>query len=119
MNKKTFIADGRNYQKGSRWIKIQHDIIRGKNHCLYDYKDNDNSISFFTHNSKKYAISQFIQLSYPIMIEINEEDTAIIGGYDIECSYKPYLLEISNCGEYVRLWEEVSEFQLNLQNLEH
>ena len=105
MNKKTFIADGRSYQKSSRWIKIQNGEVKNKNHSLYDYKEDDNSITYFTHSGKRYAISQFMRLSYPIMIE----EEGIIGGYDIECSYKPYLLEISDCGEYARLWEEVSD----------
>ena len=105
MNKKTFVADGRSYQKGSRWIKVQNGEVKNKNHSLYDYKEEDNSITYFTNSGRKYAISQFMSLTYPIIIE----DEAIIGGYDIECSYKPYLLEISDCGEYARLWEEVSD----------
>ena len=105
MNKKTFVADGRSYQKGSRWIKVQNGEVKNKKHSLYDYKEDDNSITYFTHSGKRYAISQFMRLSYPIMIE----EEGIIGGYDIECSYKPYLLEISDCCEYVRLWEEVSD----------
>ena len=106
MNKKTFVGDdGRSYQKGSRWIKIQDREVKNKKHSLYDYKEDDNSITYFTHSGKRYAISQFMRLSYPIMIE----EEGIIGGYDIECSYKPYLLEISDCGEYARLWEEVSD----------
>ena len=105
MNKKTFVGDdNRKYQKSSRWIKIHSRIIKSKNHSLYDYKEDDNSITYFTHSGKRYAISQFMRLSYPIMIE-----EGIIGGYDVETSYKPYLLEISDCGEYVRLWEEVSD----------
>ena len=106
MNKKTFIGnDNRKYQKSSRWIKIHDRIIKSKKHSLYGYKGEGDSIAYFTHRGKKYAISQFIKLSYPIMIE----EEGIIGGYDIECSYKPYLLEISDCCEYVRLWEEVSD----------
>ena len=106
MNKKTFVGDdGRSYQKGSRWIKIQDREVKNKKHSLYDYKEDDNSITYFTHSGKRYAISQFMRLSYPIMIE----EEGIIGGYDIECSYKPYLLEISDCGEYARLWEDVSD----------
>ena len=45
MNKKTFIADGRSYQKSSRWIKIQNGEVKNKNHSLYDYKEDDNSIT--------------------------------------------------------------------------
>ena len=105
MNKKTFVADGRSYQKGSRWIKVQNGEVKNKNHSLYDYKEDDNSITYFTHSGIKYAISQFMMLKFPIIIE----NVAIIGGYDIECSYKPYLLEIEEGCEYVRLWEEVSD----------
>lgn len=106
MNKKTFVGDdNRKYQKSSRWIKIQYSTIKNRNHSLYNYKEEDNSITYFTNSGKKYAISQFMRLSYPIIIE----DVAIIGGYDSEMPYKPYLLELSDCCEYVRLWEEVYE----------
>ena len=106
MNKKTFIAnDGRKYQKSSRWIKIQYSTIKNKKHSLYNYKEDDNSIAFFTNSGKKYAISQFIQMPHLVLLQ----DMAIIGGYDISTSYKPYLLEMSGCAEYVRLWEEVSD----------
>jgi len=106
MNKKTFVGDdNRKYQKQSRWIKINFGIIKNKNNSLYSYTEKDSSIAYFTHSGKKYAISQFMRLSYPITIE----EEGIIGGYDVENSYNPYLLEISDSGEYVRLWEEVSD----------
>ena len=108
MNKIFIGDDNRKYQK-SRWIKVQYDTIKRSNHSLYNYMEGDNSITFFVKNGIKYAISQFMRLSYPTTIEVNEDDIAIIGGYDTETSYKPYLLEISDCGEYVRLWEEVSD----------
>ena len=106
MSKKIFTADdGRKYQKGSEWIKIHFGMIKNKKHSLYDYKEEDNSITYFTNSGKKYAISQFMRLSYPITIE----DIGIICSYDTTCSYKPFLLELSDCCEYVRLWEEVYE----------
>ena len=92
MSKKIFTADdGRKYQKGSEWIKIHFDIVKNKKHSLYDYAEGeDNSITYFTNSGKKYAISQFMRLSYPITIEENSK-IAIISAYDVECSYKPYL----------------------------
>ena len=76
----------------SRWIKLY---------------SNMNGSYWFKHYGKRYKLDQFLRLSYPMFYEDNEGKTGIIGGYDGEQWYNPYLLEVHPDGEYIRLWEEL------------
>lgn len=98
------------YEKASRWIKIRYMYITEK-HSLWDYAEpcslaNKRQLCCFKHKDKLYAIDQFMRLSYPIMFDDTNGDQVIIGGYDSASYYNPYLLEIDDGGEYVRLWIE-------------
>ena len=99
------------YRRASRWIKIKYDVV-GPRHSLYDYAEGDfcsdmgddlRSLCHFKHNGRDYAIGQFLRMDYPIELE----DGSIICGYDGENWYKPFMVEIDNYGEHIRLYEEV------------
>ena len=91
------------YKRVSRWIKIQYDMVTSR-HSLWDYAENNEGIlTHFRHGGRDYAIGQFMRLSPPIFLE----DNSIICGYDATEWYRPYLIEIDEYGEYVRLYEEI------------
>lgn len=106
------------YKKASRWIKIQYLYIT-KKHSLWEYADYHDEFNkkrcllCFRHGGKLYAIDQFMRLSYPIIFEDKNGDNVIIGGYDSTNWYNPYLLEINDNCEYVRLWNEVENNEEN------
>ena len=112
---KTIIAqDGRKYNRVSRWIKIKSKYVT-RRHALSDYADfcDTNSekigiLSYFRHDGKEYSIGQFMRTSCPIFLDENGK-TSCISGYDCTQYYKPFLCEIDNDCEYVRLYEEIEE----------
>ena len=93
------------YRKASRWIKVEYTIISPRNR-LADYADKDDgehlNLTCFRFKGKQYALGQFMQLAYPIMLE----DGSIISGYDATQSYRPLMIVIHTNGEAVRLWSE-------------
>jgi hypothetical protein len=94
------------YIKASRWIKINCTYVT-KRHQLFDYAEPCGDLIYFRHKGKLYALGQFYQLNYPIMIEDEEGKLIVIGSYDYTEYYKPYFLEVDEYCENVRLWEEV------------
>jgi len=99
--------DNRNYRTASRWIKINYTLVTPR-HRLYDYSD-DGNLCFFRHNNMMYAIGQFERLAYPIMWNDDNGKLQHLSGYDCTSWYNPYLIEIDDGGEYVRLWLEVAD----------
>lgn len=96
------------YKKVSRWIKIKYILITNR-HSLADYAekyDDKLLVMCFSHKGRLYAFDQFIRLSYPIMFEDNDGKTTVLSGYDSANWYNPFLIEIHQDGEYIRLWEE-------------
>lgn len=95
----------------SRWIHLEFKYVT-KNHSLYDYgeayseEEGKRSVYIFKHNNRLYALNQFERLSYPMFFEENGKKL-FVSGYDSTQFYYPYLIEISDCGEYVRLYEEL------------
>lgn len=95
----------------SRWIRIQYSYNVTRRHSLFDYVDTydgDNTLAWFRHNSRKYAIGQFEMLAYPIFFDDEYGKLAYLSGYDATQWYKPYLIEIHPDGECIRLYEEVN-----------
>lgn len=98
------------YKKISRWIKIKYIYVTNR-HSLSDYAELDEEnnkllLCCFSHKGKLYAIGQFMRLPYPIMFDDTDGKLNVIGGCDATSYYNPYLLEIDDNGEYVRLWQE-------------
>lgn len=99
--------DNRQYKTASRWIKVQFKDVTPR-HRLYDYSDNG-SLDCFIHNNRLFALGQFDRLTYPVFYEDDEGKLQYLSGYDCTQWYKPYLIEIDPCGEYIRLWNDVTE----------
>lgn len=100
------------YKKASRWIKIKTAYITER-HSLYDYADdfdcvdNKRELLYFIHKGRQYALDQFMRISTPITFTDRDGKLTVLSGYDCTDYYNPYLLEVDNNGEYVRLWNEV------------
>ena len=77
-------VDGRQHNRVSKWIHIEYRCITSK-HSLYDYAD-DGVLICFRHDGKLHYLS----------------------GYDCNEWYKPYLCEIDDGGEYIRLYQEIN-----------
>lgn len=86
--------NGRKYTTKSRWIRIRF---------------NANGDCYFTHYGKRYKLDQFERVHYPIMWEDKEGKLQYLSGYDTQCWYKPFLIEIHPDCECVRLWEQITE----------
>lgn len=103
-----------NIIKVSRWIKIKDELVTSR-HSLYEYGYSDESpesskrrwVSCFRHGGRLWALDEFLRVSWPIYTDAKTGEDVIISGYDGGNYYNPYLLEISDGGEYVRLWEEL------------
>ncbi len=103
--KATNIKSNWGYTKVSRWIKIDYTIV-SPNHQLADYADNSGEelwLNFFRYKGKQYALGQFMRLYNPIILE----DGSTLSGVDCTSAFNPLIIEISQDGEGVRLWEEV------------
>jgi hypothetical protein len=114
MNGKQFqTKDNTTIQRVSRWIKLRRVTVT-KRHSLAEYADfagtdnpNEGTLTYFIHNGKKYAYGQFSRLSYPTFFEDEDGKTSYLSGYDNTEWYKPYLIEVDECCEYVRLYLEI------------
>ena len=114
MKTRIITTDGKTLFRVSRWIRVENKLVT-KRHSLFDYSDRYGMedgygyLTVFRHNGKQYAVEQFMRLSYPITYE-DENGINVIGAYDSEQWYKPYLLEMDPNGDYyIRLYEEALE----------
>ena len=121
-NMKTIAAnDGKEIVRISRWIKIRQNYNVSKRNSLYYYATDENGyregqtnynpenglyLDYFKFNGRTYAIEHFYRMDYPIFFENEDGKTSYIAGYDGENYYNPFLIEIDECGENVRLYEE-------------
>ena len=115
---KTFTTtNGQKIQRVSRWIKVNTAYNITERHSLFYYAEqfdeNENMLDYFIHKGKKYAINQFYRFNTmfnpsvaPTFYENNEPTR--IAGYDSENYYNPILIELSECGEAVRVYQEVT-----------
>ena len=101
-------VDGRKYRRVSRWIKINEDIVT-KKHSLYDYADADGFLYYFRHNGRLYALGQFMRFTTPAFYEDKYGKLQYLSGYDCTDYYRPYICEVDDCGEYIRLYQEIIE----------
>ena len=108
---KTFqTKDGKEITRLSRWIKVRTDYNITERHSLYYYAndcgDGGKCVDYFIFRDRKYAIGQFFILDYPIFFEDTDGKTTYLCGYDCENYYNPLLIEIADCGEYVRVYSD-------------
>ena len=103
----------RKIERKSRWIHVDYLYIT-KKHSLWDYvdkydieEDGKACLICFRHGGRLYALDQFMRLSYPIFFEDETGKEAFLSGYDCTDYYNPYLIEIEDGGEYIRLYQEV------------
>ena len=114
--------------RNSRWIKRITNYKPNKRNSLYYYTcdgygyregtENYNPsehggkfLDYFRYKGRNYAIEQFISCSspwgcIPYSWEDKEGKLNFISGYDSENYFNPLLIEISDCGEYIRVYEE-------------
>lgn len=81
------------YKTISRWIRIRFTLAGGR--------------AYFLFRNRRYHLDEFMWINPPIMWEDAEGKLNHISAYDSGNWYNPLLLEMDDCGEYVRLWEEV------------
>lgn len=115
MSKIINTIDGKKIKRVSRWLKIRSTYGITARHSLYDFCDtyNDNSIDYFIYKGKKYALGQFMRFGgccTSAYIQWYENGKlCFLSGYDCTNFYNPLLIEVSECGEAVRLYMEVDE----------
>lgn len=100
----------------SRFIRIRSECVTNR-HSLFDYCDGDSeydgkrTLDYFVFKGKKYALNQFLRLGSPFIPEkyqfIENDKMQFLSGVDSENYYNPLLIELDECGEYVRVYEEV------------
>lgn len=111
---KTIITtkDGRNYERVSRWIKIENRLVT-KRHILFDYadtlhcSDDEGMLTCFRYHNKLYAIGQFMWFEHPEFYYDSDGKEQFLCGYDCTQWYKPLCCEIDDSGEHIRLYEEL------------
>jgi hypothetical protein len=124
------IDDRYKYRRVSRWIQIRQNYNPGKRNRLWDYVTDENGrhpyqdnfspenglfLDYFIFNGRTYAIEQFIGFGsiadcighHTGYIENGEK--YYLSGFDSEDYYRPILLELDDCGERVRVYEEVQK----------
>jgi hypothetical protein len=115
MSKIINTIDGKKIRRVSRWIRIRSEYNITPRHSLYDYCDtySDNSIDYFMFKGKKYALGQFVKFGgcciTPYIQWYESDKLFFLSGYDCTNYYNPLLIEIDECGEAVRLYEEVRD----------
>lgn len=119
---KTIItSDGKEIKRLSRWIRINHNYNVNKRNSLYYYATDENGyregqtnynpknglyLDYFRFGGRNYAIEQFLRIDYPIFFENENGKTSYISGYDSENYYNPIMIEVDDCGEYVRVYSD-------------
>ena len=122
MSKEIVTKGGSTIRRISRWIKIRQNYSPNKRNPLWYYVTDGNGyregeekfnidsglfLDYFVWNGRKWAIGQFLHLSYPMMWEDENGKICWISGYDSEDYYNPILIELDENCEMVRVYEEV------------
>ena len=112
-------------ERVSRWIKIHNAKVSKRNSLAY-YASDENGyregqekfdgsnglfVYYFQFQGVKYALDRFISChsmwASTIMFYDENDKLNYISGYDEENYYNPLLIEIDDCGEYVRVYQEI------------
>lgn len=121
-------SDGNRIERVSKWIKIRSLPVT-KRHALWDYAtdgsgyhpyqnrfnpENGVFLDYFRFEGKQYALEQFLSTSStfmgaynPYYTANNVDDYVILSGYEADEYFHPLLIELDECGEYVRLYKEL------------
>lgn len=120
-------TEGKTLYRLSNWTRIQEAYnVTSRNEQLGYYRTDENGYRegqanfdptngtfcrFFRFHGRKYAIDRFLLMCSPFgcagSMAWNEKDGLHnIAAYDAENYFNPLLIEISDCGEYVRVFLE-------------
>lgn len=104
-------TDGRQVRPLSRWITIQCATVTAR-HSLAQYAEEDGTLWFFRWQGRRYALGQFIRYGCPWGPPVPpmwEEADGLhhMAGLDAEDYRNPIQIELSECCEAVRVWQEV------------
>ena len=125
--KEIVTKDGGTLMCISRLIKVHQAYNITARHCLYYYCTDENGfcpgqsgfnpengtfLDFFRFNGRKWALNQFIAFGgvvggVPPMWEDEHGKLRCLTGYDSENYYNPIMIELSDGGDYVRVYQEV------------
>lgn len=119
----------RDFKRVSRWIKVKQNYNPCPRNGLWDFVNDENGykpyqeqfnpanglhLDYFRHNGRNYAIEQFYSLGNPFYMPVtyqyrdeNEKDCFLSGVDMYGDLYHPIYIEMDDCGEYVRVYEEV------------
>ena len=121
MRKEIVTKDGKTIIRRSRWIRVRQAYNVTPRHSLAYYAMDENGyregqsrydpsngtyLDYFVWNGRKWALEQFLRLDYPVFWEDEEGKLQYLSGYDGENYRDPILIELDECGEYVRVYEE-------------
>ena len=112
--KKITCNDGKEIIRISRWIKVNTEFDITPKHSLFYYADKlgekENYIDYFRFDGKKYALNQFFRCGSMFLnasYNWTEKDGLhFISGVDMGSDlYDPIMIELSECGEAVRVYK--------------
>ena len=118
MRKNIIVTDMRNkLRRVSRWIKVRHAENITPRNVLYYWAENARgyrcidgdsdgaNVYYFVFRGRRYALNEFTPLTLPEIYETPDE-RGVIGYMQIETMH-PFLLEYSECMDFVRVYEEI------------
>ena len=107
-----------------RWVKVKTNYNVSPRNPLWDYARDENgntpyqsnfdkntaTLDYFEWNGRKWAVEQFLALGNPfwcaVAFSYEDEDgkTNWLSGVDADNYYNPIYIELSECGEQVRVY---------------
>lgn len=103
----------------SDWIEIETTYVDENDEDLFDYADKydeyvneeygniEYPVSYFEFNGERYALDRFLSRWGMVGFDQKcERYPKFIDGYDSHEYFNPLYIELSDDGEYVRLWED-------------
>lgn len=106
-------TDGHTLVCLSRWIRLQCTTVTER-HSLSQYAEEDGTLWFFRWNGRSYALGQFMRYGGPWAalpgVPMWDEDDGLhhMTGYDMTDYHHPIEIEMDECCEAVRVWQEVT-----------
>jgi hypothetical protein len=105
-------TDGTIIQSTGRWIAIRSAYVTER-HMLHDYADEDGALLYFSHYGRRFALGQFLRFGSPwgspgVPMWEDADGLHHMAGYQDDCWHDPLMIEISEYGDAVRVWQEVS-----------
>lgn len=109
-------TDGITLQGTGRWIPVQYSPAITPRHALWDYSedngDGTGSVYYFNHYGHRFPLNGFISFGSiwgpPVPLMWEEADGLHhMAGYEANRWDCPLMIELSECCDYVRVWQEV------------